>query len=161
MGFVGRGLPPFRPSRFRTMRHRAEPTNFAVQLVERLTDPIQHLVPAGRQTVHSRRLGPLGLRGTEPAALRHPRKHRVQRARTQPMAVPVQFLEHPLAVHALLVSVVENVDLPKGQEELADDGIAHGPVIIAQRFVIDNRLRRSSQDVFLKKRVTVRPVASE
>jgi hypothetical protein len=39
--------------------------------------------------------------------------------------VSLQFLQHPLAVHTLLLSVVEDVDLPEAKQELADDGVSH------------------------------------
>jgi hypothetical protein len=53
-----------------------------------------------------------------------------------------QFLEHPVAVDTLFVSMMEDVDFPKRQEELAGNWIAHGFAILASRFVIDSRLRR-------------------
>jgi hypothetical protein len=37
----------------------------------------------------------------------------------------LQFLEHPLPVHTLIFSVVQDVDLPESKEELADDGVGH------------------------------------
>ena len=43
----------------------------------------------------------------------------------------LQFFQHPLTIDALLGRVVENVHLPKGEEELTDDRIAHDGVIIA------------------------------
>ena len=102
------------------------PTNFTIELIERLADPIQHLVPARGETVDPRRLGPLGFRGSKPAARGHPRQHRIQRARTQAIAVALQFLEHPLAVDTLLVGMMKDVNLPEREQELADDRIAHG-----------------------------------
>ena len=37
----------------------------------------------------------------------------------------VQFFEHPLTIDALFGGVVEDVDLPEGEKELANDWIAH------------------------------------
>jgi hypothetical protein len=122
----GRGPASFRPDRSRMARSRAAPTHLARQLVERLANPVQHLVPARREPVDPRRFGPLGFCGSKPAACRHPRQHRIQRARTEAIAVMLKLLEHPLPVDALLASMMKDMDLPEGKEELADNGIAHG-----------------------------------
>ena len=114
------------------MRRRAAPTDFTIQLIQRLAEPIQDVVPLACQTVHAGRFGPLGFGGSKPAALGHPREDWIERARTQSIAVLLQLLEHPLAVHAVLVSVVKNVDLPEGEEELAHNRVAHGLAIIAR-----------------------------
>ncbi len=107
------------------------PTNFTVKLIERLTDPIQRLLPARSEPVDPRRFGPLGFSGSKPAACGHPRQHRIQRARTQAIAVVLQLLEHPLAVDTLLVSMMKDMNLPERKEELTDDRIAHRLPIIA------------------------------
>jgi len=75
--------------------------------------------------VHSGRFRPLGLGGSKPAALGHPREHRIERAWTEAIAVLLEFFEHPLAVHALFVGVVKNMDLPEGEEKLSHNRIAH------------------------------------
>jgi hypothetical protein len=41
------------------------------------------------------------------------------------IAMMVQFLEHPVTVDALLLSVMKDVDLPKSDEKLAHNGVAH------------------------------------
>jgi len=41
------------------------------------------------------------------------------------IAMMVQFLEHPMTVDALLPSVMKDVDLPKRDEKLAHDRVAH------------------------------------
>ena len=107
------------------MRRRAAPTHFTIQLVQRLAEPIQDVVPSGCETVDAGRFGPLGFGRSKPAALGHPREDWIQRTRTQSIAVLLQFLEHPLPIHAVLVGVVQNVDLPEGKEELAHNRIAH------------------------------------
>src|SRR5688572_31960980 len=56
---------------------------------------------------------------------RHTSEQRIQRARTQPIAVPVQLLQHPVSIHALLLCVMQDVNLPKGEQELASDSVAH------------------------------------
>jgi hypothetical protein len=111
------------------------PTNFTIQLVERITDLAQHLVPASSEAVHACRVEPLGFCGSKPPARGHSRQYRIQRAGTQAIAMMLQFLEHPLAVDTLLVSVMKDVDFPKRQEELAHNRIAHGAAIIALRFL--------------------------
>jgi hypothetical protein len=128
-----RGPALFRPGRSRIARRGVAPTHLARQLVERLANPVQHLVPASREPVDPRGFGPLGFCGSKPASRGHPRQHRIQRAGTQAIAVMLKLLEHPLSVDALLASMMKDMDLPEGKEELADNGIAHGPIIIAPR----------------------------
>ena len=41
------------------------------------------------------------------------------------IAMMVQFLEHPVTVDALLPSVMKDVDLPKSDEKLAHNRVAH------------------------------------
>jgi hypothetical protein len=45
-----------------------------------------------------------------------------------------------LTVDALAGRVVKNVNLPEREHELTNDRIAHGPPIIASRFVIGFRV---------------------
>ena len=99
--------------------------DFPIQLVESVADLIQHLMSAGREAIHARRLGSLGLGGPKPTPPRHARQHGIQRTGTQPVPVVVELFEHPLPVDALLVGVVQDVNLPEREEELPDDGIAH------------------------------------
>jgi hypothetical protein len=131
MRFGLRGRPSLWVRGSRMMRRRATPTHFTIQLVQRLAEPIQDVVPPGCETVDAGRLGPFGFGRSKPAAPGHAGEDWIQRPRTQSIAVLLQFLEHPLPIHAVLVGVVQNVDLPEGQEELAHNGIAHGLVIIA------------------------------
>lgn len=102
-----------------------EGSDLPVQLVERAADLIQDVMPARCQAVHPSPLRPLRLSRAQPSAPRHSREYRIERARTQVIAVVLQFLEHPLPIDALLFSVMKNMDLPKGEEELAHDRIAH------------------------------------
>jgi hypothetical protein len=101
------------------------PSNFTIELIQRVEESREDLATPRRETVHARRLGTLRFRGAKPAALSHARQHRIQRAWAQAIAMVVQFFEHPLTVDALLGGVVEDVDLPKGEQELPDDRIAH------------------------------------
>jgi hypothetical protein len=39
--------------------------------------------------------------------------------------MPLQFLQHPLSVHTLLFSMVQDVDLPESEQEFANDGVTH------------------------------------
>jgi hypothetical protein len=120
-----RGLPSLCTCLPRMMRRRA-PTHFTIQLVQRLAEPIQDVVPLGCQTVQAGRFGPFGFGRSKPAALGHPREYWIQRAGTESIPVLLEFLEHPLPIHAVLVGVVQDVDLPEGEEELAHKRIAHG-----------------------------------
>ena len=99
--------------------------DFAIQFIQRVENPFQDLVTAGREAVDARRGGALWLGRAKPATLRHSRQHGIQRSWTESVAVVVQFLEHPVTVDALFGGVVEDVDLPEGEKELADDWIAH------------------------------------
>ena len=100
--------------------------DLAVKLVERRPELIENLMAARREVVDASGLGSPGLGGPKPAALRHPRQDRIQRAGTQPIAMVVQFLEHPLSVHTASVSrMVQNVNLPEAEQELTGNGIAH------------------------------------
>ena len=100
-------------------------SHFTIQFVQRVEDLLQDGVTAGRETVHTRRLGALWFRRAKPAALGHSGQHRIQRAWTQAIAVFAQFFKHPLTVDALFGGVVEDVDLPEGEKEFAHDRIAH------------------------------------
>src|SRR3954454_20644765 len=97
--------------------------DFTIQFIQRLADLLKHLMPARRETVDTRRLGPLRLRRAEPAAVRHAGQYRIQRPRTEAIAVVVQFFEHPLTVDPLFGGMVEDVNLPEAEKELTDDGI--------------------------------------
>src|ERR1700733_11068916 len=103
-----RCLPSGSTLRCRMMRRWPGPANFTIELIERFADPIQHLLAGRGETVDPRRLGPLGFRGSKPAARGHPRQHRIQRARAQAIAVALQLLEHPLAIDTLLVSMMKD-----------------------------------------------------
>ena len=117
-------------------------SDFAVQFIQGIEDLPEHFVAPRRQTVDARGFRALGLGRPQPPALRHPRQHRIQRARTQAIAVMVQLFEHPLPVDAVFIRVVEDVDLPEGEQELAHDWIAHGRSIIT--FQIRNRFSITS-----------------
>ncbi len=56
---------------------------------------------------------------TQPAAAGHSGEQWIQGARTQSIAVALQFLEHPLPVHTPVFRVVQDVDLPESKQELA------------------------------------------
>ena len=100
--------------------------HFAVQLVERGLNPFQNLVTLRREAIHPGILGAFRLGGAKPAALGHARQDRIQRARTEAIAVVAQFLEHPLTVDATSVGrVVEDVNLPEREEELTRNWITH------------------------------------
>jgi hypothetical protein len=102
-------------------------SHFTVQFIERVEDLLEDLATTWRQSVDARCFRAFGLGGTKPATLRHSREHRIQRPRAEAVAVVVQLLKHPLTVDTLFARVVKNVDLPEGEQKLADDGIAHGP----------------------------------
>ena len=131
----GACLARLRPTRTRgrarSMPRHAMMTNFTIELVQGVEDAIEHVAAARRKAVDTRRCGSLRCRRAKPAALRHARQHRIQGAWTEPIAVMVQFFEHPVAVDALLGGVVEDVDLPEGEKELANDWIAHDRSMIA------------------------------
>jgi hypothetical protein len=114
--------------------------DFTIQFIQRGHDPLEHFVTARCETVHAGTFGAPRLGCTEPSALRHAGQHRIERARTQVIAVMVQFLEHPLTVDALTGRVVKDVDLPEHEQELTDDRVAHDPAIITSPFVIGFRL---------------------
>jgi hypothetical protein len=130
---VSLGVPALRPIQTRIADHVTRRlAHLAIQLVQGRANPIEHFVAERRQAIDSRGLGSLGLGGAKPPALGHACQHGVERARTQAIAVAVQFFEHPLAIDALFVRVVQDVDFPEAQEELANNGIAHGGRIIAR-----------------------------
>jgi hypothetical protein len=39
--------------------------------------------------------------------------------------VTLEFFQHPLAVHSLLFRMMQDVDFPESEQELADDWVAH------------------------------------
>jgi hypothetical protein len=113
--------------------------HFTIQLVQGVEDSGENVAAAWREAVDARRGGSLRFRRAKPAPFRHARQHRVQRAWTEPVPVVVQLFEHPVAVDALFGGVVEDVDLPEGEKELADDWIAHDRLMITLPIRVDVR----------------------
>ena len=109
-------------------------SDFAVQLIQRGESSTQDFVAPGCEAINPRSFGAFRLRRPQPAALRHARQHRVQRARTQAVPMAVQFFEHPLTVDALFIRVMKNVNLPECQQEFADNRIPRHLAIIAPPF---------------------------
>jgi hypothetical protein len=111
---------------------RLEAADLLRQFAEGVSDLIEDDATAGRQPKHPCAFRPLGLRGTQPPAPGHSRENWIERARTQVIAVVAQFLEHPLAIDALLLSMMKDVNLPEREEKLPHDGIAHFGMIAAE-----------------------------
>ncbi len=114
--------------------------DFAIQLIERVENLLQHLMTARREAVNPRRRGAFWFRRAKPAALRHSRQHRVERPGTQAVSVVVQLVQHPMTINALLSSMVKDMNLPEREEKLANDWIAHAAPMIPPRI---GRLARS------------------
>ena len=106
-------------------------SNFTIEFIQRIEDLTQDLATTRCEAVQARRLGTFRFGRAKPAPPSHSRQHRIQRAWTQAIAMVLQFFQHPLTIDALLGRVVENVHLPEGEEELADDRIAHNEAIVA------------------------------
>jgi hypothetical protein len=96
-----------------------------LQFGERRSQALQHFSDGWRDSVHARVTRSLGFCRTQPSSPSHSSQQRVQGAWTQPITVPLQLLEHPLAVHPVLLGMVQDVDLPESKKELADDGVTH------------------------------------
>ena len=107
--------------------------DLAIQFIERVENLLQDLVTAGCEAVDPRRLGAFWFRRAKPPALRHSRQHRIERPRTQAIAVVVQLVQHPMTINALFGSMVEDMDLPEREEKLANDWIAHAAPMIPPR----------------------------
>jgi len=86
-----------------------------LQFGERRSQALQHFSAGGSDSIHTGVTRSLGLRCTQPSSASHSREQRVQRAGAQSVAVPLQFLEHPLPVHTLLLGMVQDVDLPESK----------------------------------------------
>jgi hypothetical protein len=105
-------------------------SNLTIQFVERMTKLLEHVMTAGRQPIDARRLRSFGLGRAQPPTLSHAGEDRIQRSRTQAVAVVMQLFEHPLAVHAASVSgMVKDVNLPERQQEFSRYRIAHRAMI--------------------------------
>src|SRR6266853_2043268 len=101
--------------------------DFAVELVEGSLDACQDLAATGGETIDTRAFCALRFLRAEPAARRHTRQHRIQRARADAIPMMVQLFQHPLAVQAaLLCCVIQYVDLPEREQELPLNRVAHG-----------------------------------
>ena len=106
-------------------------TSWGSELVERCEKAIEHVASARREPIYPRRARPGRLDRPQPAPLRHPRQHGIQRPRAQPVSVVMELFQHPVAVHAVrFACVVQDVDLPERQQEFPRDRIAHRPAII-------------------------------
>lgn len=115
-------------------RRRRAGANLPVQLIESGADLTEDVVPARCEAIHPGGFGPLGFCRTKPPAPGHARKHRIERARAQTIAVMVEFLQHPLTVDAAPIGrMMKNVDLPEGEQELTGDGITHSLAMISPR----------------------------
>ena len=90
-------------------------SDFVLQFGQRRSQTLQHFSPRWRDPVHTRVTRSLGFRRTQPSSASHSSQQRVQRAGTQSVAVPLQFLQHSLPVHTLLLSMVQDVDLPESK----------------------------------------------
>ena len=119
------GGPSLRTRRLPPGRYWTMLSNFTIQLIQRAHDPRKHFVTARCETVHAGAFGAPRLRRSEPAVLCHAGQHRIQRPGTQAIAVVMQFFKHPLAIDALFGRMMEDVDLPEREEELANDRITH------------------------------------
>jgi hypothetical protein len=107
-------------------RNRSGGAHFLIQLVESEPDLVQYFTSPRCQAVHAWSRRPLGLGRAQPAPLGHAREHRIQSTRTQSVPVVMQFFEHPLAIHALFVGVMQDMNLPEREEKFTDHRIAHG-----------------------------------
>src|SRR5262245_13041677 len=88
--------------------------DFVIEFVEGVAKLRQHLMTSGRESIDPRGLCSFRFRRAEPTASRHPSEDGIQSPRTQPIAVVVQFFEHPLPVDAAAVGrVMEDVNLPE------------------------------------------------
>ena len=114
--------------------------DFPIQFIERVENLLQHLMTARREAVNPRRRGAFWFRRAKPPALRHSRQHRIERPRTQAIAVVVQLVQHPMTVDATFSGMVQDMNLPEGEEKLANDWIAHAAAMIPPRI---GRLARS------------------
>jgi hypothetical protein len=45
----------------------------------------------------------------------------------------LQLFQHPVAVDTVFGGVMQDVDLPEGEQELADHWIAHGPRMVSRK----------------------------
>lgn len=115
------GLPRDTPSR----RWSFGAADFMLQLGERRAKPCQDFGAGRRDAVDPGVARPLWIRRAQPSAASHPGEQGIQRPRTEPVAMPVQLLEHPLAIHPLFRGVVQDVNLPERQQKLTNDGISH------------------------------------
>lgn len=134
------GFPEHRAPCRRTTGSHPSDIDFTEQLTKRRPDASQHVAPERRQPIDAGCLGSLGCRRAKPAAPLHAGQHGIECARTQPVPVPLELVEHPLSVDTRLIRVMQDVDLPERQQELPRNRIAHPAGIIA-RSVNDIRLR--------------------
>ncbi len=102
--------------------------DLAVEFIERGADLIEYLAAARRQAIHAGGGRTLWRRRLQPAAPGHAGQDWIQRARADVIAVFPQFLEHPVAVDTVLVGMMQDVHLPEGEQEFANDRVAHGLV---------------------------------
>ena len=112
----------------------ASPANLARPVAyQRLAQALQYLRPRWRDPVDACVPRASGLVGAQPPARRHARQDRIQRARAEAIAVMPQFLQHPLTVDTVFFRVVEDVNLPEGEQKLT-----------YHRVVVRTRLHHSS-----------------
>ncbi len=96
--------------------------DFMLQFVERRTQTPQDFCAGRRDAIDARIAGFLRFGRTQPSTTSHAREQRIERAGAQPVSMALQFLEHPLPVHALLLRVMQDVNLPERQQELTNEG---------------------------------------
>jgi len=105
--------------------------NLTRELAKRMEYLCEDIVTAWRESIHTRCSRSLPFRSAKPAPPRHSRQHRIQSAGAHSIPAALQFIEHPLTIHAVFGRVAEDLDLPEGKKKLAYDRIAHDWVTVS------------------------------
>ena len=95
--------------------------DLAGQFFEEPRDDPQDAPPRRRQMVLAPSTWPgvsVGL-AAQPSVRLHPPQHRIQRSGADRVAVLAQLVEHPLADNGVLGGMMQDVDLPEAQQDLA------------------------------------------
>ena len=94
-----------------------------MKLLDLLAQQSEHIFPLLGQRVLLARSGTgIGIDlELQPAPFLHARQKRIQRSRADLVAVATQLADHPLAEDGAGLGVVQDVYLPKGEQELSLD----------------------------------------
>ena len=97
-----------------------------MELHHRLTEHVQYRRPPGGEVIVATTPFAVsyGRLGFQPAIAFQPFEQRIERARTDVVAVTPEFGEHPLSDDRMLSRVMQDMDLPDAEQDLSGEQLS-------------------------------------